>query len=226
MATRGGYRREGDIMDSKLEAAAKIYDAKGFAKRSGYGKHPALLIIDMTKGFTDPASPMGSEVTSQIEAIQVLLKEFRAQGLPIFYTVNLYDPEDPGGKLFVAKIPAIKFLEPGSEAVEVDDRLKPLDGERILEKKVPSAFIGTGLEEELKQLGVDTIFVTGVSTSACVRASTIDSMSHGYHAIVIRDAVGDRAAGPHENNLFDIDAKFGDVVSLKESMDYLATLAG
>lgn len=212
-------------MDSKLEAAAKLYDEKGFAKRSGYGKHPALLIIDMTKGFTDPAAPMGSEVTSQIEAIQVLLKEFRTQGLPIFYTVNLYDPEDPGGKLFAAKIPAIKFLEPGSEAVEVDDRLKPLDGERVLEKKVPSAFIGTGLKEELQQLGVDTIFVTGVSTSACVRASTIDSMSHGYHAIVIRDAVGDRAAGPHENNLFDIDAKFGDVVSLKESMDYLATLS-
>ena len=84
-------------MDSKLEAAAKIYNERGFAKRSGYGKHPALLIIDMTKGFTDPASPMGSEVSSQIEAIQVLLKEFRAQGLPIFYTVNLHDPDDPGG---------------------------------------------------------------------------------------------------------------------------------
>jgi N-formylmaleamate deformylase len=212
-------------MDSKLEAAAKIYDERGFAKRSGYGKHPALLIIDMTKGFTDPASPMGSEVSSQIEAIQVLLKEFRAQGLPIFYTVNLYDPDDPGGRLFAAKIPAIEVLAPGSEAVEVDERIRPLAGERVLEKKVPSAFIGTGLEEELKQLGVDTILVTGVSTSACVRASTIDSMSRGYHAIVIRDAVGDRAAGPHENNLFDIDAKFGDVVSLKESMDYLATLA-
>lgn len=212
-------------MDSKLEAAAKLYEEKGFARRSGYGKHPALLIIDMTKGFTDPASPMGSEVTSQIEAIQALLKEFRAQGLPIFYTVNLHDPDDPGGRLFVAKIPAIAMLAPGSESVEVDERIAPLAGERVLEKKVPSAFIGTGLEEDLKQLGVDTIFVTGVSTSACVRASTIDSMSRGYHPIVIRDAVGDRAAGPHENNLFDIDAKFGDVVSLKESLDYLVSLA-
>ncbi len=211
-------------MDAKLKEAAQLYEKRGFAGRSGYGKRPALLIVDMTKGFTDPASPLGNDVASQIEAIQVLLKRFREKGLPIFYTTNLYDPEDAGGKLFAAKVPAIKVLVPGSEAVEVDERIKPLPEETVLEKKVPSAFIGTGLETELERLGVDTILITGVSTSACVRASTIDSMSRGYHAVVIRDAVGDRAAGPHENNLFDIDAKFGDVVSLAEVLDYLATL--
>lgn len=211
-------------MDTKLKDAAKIYDERGFARRSGYGRHPALLIIDMTKGFTDPASPLGNDVTDQIEAIQVLLKRFREARLPIFYTTNIYDPEDPGGRLFAAKVPAIEVLAPDSEAVEVDERIRPLPGEQVLEKKVPSAFLGTGLEAALESLGVDTLLLTGVSTSACVRASAVDSMSRGYHAIVIRDAVGDRAAGPHENNLFDIDAKFGDVVSLVETLEYLASL--
>jgi nicotinamidase-related amidase len=211
-------------MDAKLQAAAKLYEERGFAERSGYGQRPALLIIDMTNGFTDPSSPMGSDLTAQIEALQVLLKEFRDRKLPVFYTANLYDPDDPGGRLFVAKIPAIKVLAPGTKAVEVDERIKPLPGERVVEKKVPSAFVGTELEEDLKRLGVDTLLITGCSTSACVRASAVDSMSRGYHAVVIRDAVGDRAAGPHENNLFDIDAKFGDVVTLQDALGYLASL--
>ena len=145
-------------MDEKLESAARIYEQKGFAHRSGFGRSPALLIVDMTNGFTDPASPLGKDVAAEIEAIQALLKAFRAGGRPVFYTVNLHDPDDPGGRLFAAKVPAIKVLQPGSRAV------------------------------------------------------------------VVREAVGDRAAGPHENNLFDIDAKFGDVVSLSEGLAYLATL--
>ncbi len=212
-------------MDAKLEAALNLYQERGFAKRSGYGKRPALLIIDMTNAFTDPSSPLGSDLTEQIEAIQVLLKEFRQRGLPIFFTTNLHDPDDPGGRIFVTKVPANKVLEPGSRAVEVDDRIRPRPGERILEKKVPSAFFGTGFHEDLQRLEVDTLIITGVSTSACVRASTIDSMSYGYRAIVVREAVGDRAQGPHENNLFDIDAKFGDVVSLRDAMEYLISLA-
>lgn len=211
-------------MDEKLESAARIYEQKGFAHRSGFGRSPALLIVDMTNGFTDPASPLGKDVAAEIEAIQALLKAFRAGGRPVFYTVNLHDPDDPGGRLFAAKVPAIKVLQPGSRAVEVDARLRPAPEDRIVVKKVPSAFVGTGLERDLAQLEVDTLFITGCSTSACVRASAVDSMSRGYRAVVVREAVGDRAAGPHENNLFDIDAKFGDVVSLSEGLAYLATL--
>ncbi len=212
-------------MDKLMEEALDIYEKRGFAKRSGYGKRPALLIIDMTNGFTDPESPMGSDLTGPIEAIQSLLKEFRSKGLPIFYTTNLYDPGDPGGLLFATKIPALEVLAPGTRAVEVDERIKPQTGEPVLEKKVPSAFYGTGLNEDLKRLGVDTLLVTGCSTSACVRASGIDAMSRGYHAIVVREAVGDRAQGPHETNLFDFDAKFGDVVTLREALDYTSSLA-
>lgn len=211
-------------MDAHMEESLKLYKDRGFGSRSGFGEHPALLVVDMTNGFTDPASPMGCDLSSQIEAIQSLLREFRVQGRPVFYTTNLYDPDDPGGQLFATKIPALKVLEPGSKAVEVDDRIKPQPGEPVLEKRVPSPFVGTDFEERLKRLGVDTVLITGVSASACVRASGIDAMSRGYRAVIVRDGVGDRAPGRCESNLFDFDAKFGDVLSLKDALGYLESL--
>ena len=211
-------------MDANMDPTLKMYKERGFASRSAYGKRPALLVVDMTNGFTDPASPLGSDLTSQLAAVGKLLEAARSRGLPIYYTTNLYDPDDPGGGVFAAKVPAIEVLVPGSKMVEVDERIKPLPGERVVEKKLPSAFFGTDLQEDLRAKGVDTVLVTGCSTSGCIRASANDSMSWGFRTVVVREAVGDRAQGPHEANLFDIDAKLGDVVSLEEALRYVEGL--
>lgn len=211
-------------MDAEMKSTLKMYKERGFAGRMAFGASPALLVVDMTNGFTDPESPLGSDLSPQIEALQPLLEAFRGRELPIFFTTNLYDPAHPGGAMFVGKVPAIKVLVPGSAAVEVDQRIRPRPGETVVEKKLPSAFFGTNLNDELRRKGVDTVVITGCSTSGCIRASVNDSMSYGFHTIVVREAVGDRAKAPHEANLFDIDAKLGDVVSLADALEYLARL--
>jgi nicotinamidase-related amidase len=118
-------------------------------------------------------------------------------------------------------VPSLGILLKGTPLVEVDQRIQPLPGERVFEKKYASAFFGTDLDVELRKLGVDTVIMTGCTTSGCIRASAIDSLQYGFHTIVVREAVGDRAAGPHEANLFDIDAKYADVVGLAEVLDYM-----
>jgi nicotinamidase-related amidase len=202
------------------------YKRKGFADRVGYGKKPVLLIVDFINGFTDPASPLGGDVSSQLAVTNQLLAVFRAQGLPVAYTVIEYDPDFLDAGLFIKKVPSLRLLGKGSQASQVDDRIRPQPGELIVSKKFASAFFGTGLDASLKGLGVDTIVMTGCTTSGCVRASAIDGLQYGYHTIVVREGVGDRAQGPHEANLFDIDAKYGDVVSLQETLGYLRTVSG
>ena len=117
--------------------------------------------------------------------------------------------------VFVKKVPSLAILQHGSPLIEVDQRIQPLPGEKVVEKKYASAFFGTSLDIDLRLLGIDTVILAGCTTSGCIRASAVDSLQYGYHTIVVREAVGDRAAGPHEANLFDIDAKYGDVVILR-----------
>lgn len=198
------------------------YERKGFASRAGFGRKPALLVIDFIHGFTDPSTDLGGDFTREVEATARLQAAFRAAGLPVAYTTVAYHPDLSDGGTFVKKVPALGLLVRGTRWTEVDDRLRPERGEIVAEKQFASAFFGTDLDARLKGFGVDTLVLTGCTTSGCVRASAIDSMQYGYHTIVARDAVGDRAAGPHEANLFDIDAKYGDVV---ESEEVLAVLA-
>ncbi len=144
-----------------------------------------------------------------------------APDLPIAYTTIAYAPDLRDGGIFVKKVPSLAILQKGSPLVEVDERIRPLPGERVIVKKYASAFFGTDLDLDLRSLGVDTVIMAGCTTSGCIRASAIDSLQYGYHTIVVREAVGDRAAGPHEANLFDIDAKYADVVALADALDYL-----
>ena len=197
------------------------YERKGFAARAGFGRKPALLVIDFINGFTDPGTDLGGDFTSEIEATARLQSAFRRAGLPIAYTTVAYHPDLSDGATFVRKVPALGLLIRGTAWTEVDRRLRPEPGEIVAEKQFASAFFGTGLDARLKGFGVDTLVLTGCTTSGCVRASAIDSMQYGYHTIVARDAVGDRAAGPHEANLFDIDAKYGDVVASREVLAWL-----
>ena len=210
-----------DWKDKTLES----YKSKGFASRSGYGKRPGLLIVDFINGFTDPKSPLGGNFDSQLDATNALLDAFRAQALPIAYTVVEYEHDYRDAGVFIEKVPSLAVLKKGSHMVEVDDRIKPLPGEYIVSKRYASSFFGTNLDTWFRNNGVDTCVIVGCTTSGCVRASAVDSLQYGYRTVVVRDGCGDRAEGPHEANLFDIDAKYGDVISLEECLAYVGGLS-
>jgi len=197
------------------------YRRKGLANRMGFGQHPVLLIVDFINGFTDPSTPLGGDLTKEMARTAELMNRFRAVHLPVVFTTIAYEPDLRDAGMWIKKVPALHILKRGTRMVEIDARVQPHSGERIVEKKFASAFFGTDLHNYLSGLGIDTIVMTGCTTSGCIRASAIDAIQYGYHCAVVRDAVGDRASGPHESNLFDIDAKYGDVVSSAQATDYL-----
>jgi nicotinamidase-related amidase len=167
------------------------YERKGFAGRSGYGKSPVLLVVDFINGFTDPSTPLGGNFAWEINATRQLQEAFRRGKLPIVYTTIAYAPDLRDGGIFVKKVPSLAILQKGSPLVEVDQRIRPAPGERIIEKKYASSFFGTDLDLHLRSHGVDTVIMAGCTTSGCIRASAIDSLQYGYHTIVVREAVGD-----------------------------------
>ena len=199
----------------------------GFHGRAGFGLRPALLVIDVNVGFTDPESPLACDLEGVVVAIQRLLGEARAAGLPVVYTTVSYDEGDRlAAAAFIDKIPALLTLEAGSRWVEIDPRIAPLPDEPVLNKLFASAFFGTPLSSLLTAAGCDGVIVTGASTSGCVRATVVDALQHGFRPVVPREAVGDRNPAAHEANLYDIDTKYGDVVSLDEVIAHLEASAG
>jgi len=201
------------------------YKSKGFAVSSGFGKRPALLVVDFIVGFTDPDSPLGGDFSSQLAVTAQLQTAFRKSGLPVVYTTVEYNEDLSDGGVFVKKIPSLGILRKGSPNCAVDARIKPLPGEYVVSKNYASAFFGTDLDSYLRATNVDTVVITGATTSGCVRASAVDSLQYAYYTIVVSDAVGDRAQGPHDANLFDIEAKYGDVITGDQVLDYLRGLA-
>ena len=199
----------------------------GFHGRAGFGTRPALVVVDMNRGFTDPRSPLVCDLDHVVEAIVRLLGESRRAGIPVVYTTVSYTEGDKRtAAAFIDKVPALLTLEAGSRWVEIDPRIAPLPDEPVLNKLFASAFHGTPLASFLAANRCDSLIVTGASTSGCVRATVVDALQHGYRPIVPRDAVGDRNPAAHEANLFDIDAKYGDVVSVDEVVTHLEELAG
>jgi nicotinamidase-related amidase len=200
---------------------------KGFHGRAGLGERPALIVVDVNVGFTDPASPLACELDDVVAAIQRLLGEFREAQFPVIYTTVSYDE---GAKrtaaAFIDKVPALLTLEAGSRWVEIDPRIAPRPDEPVLSKLFASAFFGTPLASLLAATRCDSVVVTGASTSGCVRATVVDALQHGYRPVVPREAVGDRNPEAHAANLYDIDAKYGDVVSVDEVLDHVEALAG
>jgi len=197
----------------------------GFHGRAGFGTRPALVVVDVNRGFTDPASPLVCDLDECVAAIARLLDAFRGAGLPVVYTTVCYDDfGKQAAAVFIEKVPALLVLEPGSDWVEIDARIAPIEGEPVLSKYFASAFFGTTLASVLATAGCDTVVVTGASTSGCVRATALDALQHGYRAVVPREAVGDRNPAAHEANLYDIDTKYGDVVSVDEVVAHLEEL--
>jgi maleamate amidohydrolase len=203
-----------------------VSEHAGFHGRAGFGDRPALLVVDMNVAFTDPRSPLACDLDDVVGAIARLLDEARRAQIPVVYTTVAYDE---GGKqaaaAFIDKVPALLTLETGTGWVEIDPRLAPRPGEPVLTKLFASAFFGTTLGSLLVATGCDSVVVTGASTSGCVRATVVDALQHGYRLLVPREAVGDRNPRAHEASLYDVDAKYGDVVSLEEALDYLEEIA-
>jgi maleamate amidohydrolase len=190
-----------------------------FQGRFGFGKKPALIVIDMAYGWTDPAYAGGSaRLDPAITAIQKLLPVARAKDIPIIFTTSPYC-DKPAFKSAADFSPNYRKWDP--RACEVDERVRPLPGERILYKDYASGFAGTPLAGLLMEHGIDTLLITGCSTSACVRATATDAKTYHLRPIIIREGVQDRSEIAHEWTLFDIQARFADVVSLDETLAYL-----
>jgi maleamate amidohydrolase len=209
-----------------IENKEEILRNSGFGNRIGFGARPALLVVDMQIGFTDPEkSPLAGNLSAQIGAIRELLPMVRRGRWPVIFTTTGYNSSghaDAG--LWARKAPSLRVLNLGSELVEIDRRLVMEPTDLLITKQYASAFFATHLASTLTALAVDTLLVTGCTTSGCVRASVVDALSHGFRPIIVVEGVGDRAREPHDASLFDMDNKYGDVVPLAEVTRYLASI--
>ena len=173
-------------------------------------------MVDFVKAYLDQDSPLYAGVENVLENCIELLGIARRAGIPVFHSNVSYRPGSADGGLFIRKLPLLKVLEAGSPLAAFADGLEPIHGETVVTKHYASAFFGTSLATSLTALGVDCVMVAGVTTSGCVRASALDAMQHGFISIVVSDAVGDRHPAPHEANLFDLQAKYSDLLTVEE----------
>jgi nicotinamidase-related amidase len=208
------------------DAILDEYREKGLAGRVGFGRKPAVIVVDFIVGFTDEASPLAADLSREITATSRLLTAARDRSIPVIFTTTAYDADMSSAGLFPLKVPSLRTLIRGSRWVEIDPRLHRRPSERLIEKYYASAFFDTPLAEELHAAGIDTLVVTGCTTSGCVRATVVDALQHGFRAIVPEECVGDRSPEQHAANLVDIDGKYGDVVSLTDVLGSFDALAG
>lgn len=214
-----------DVTAKEMGTQQSHYDNIGFSERTGFGKQPAILVIDMCRGITEPGK-MFIDMDEHIPCIASILDAARRIGAPVIFTTVAYHTDLADAGVFGKKVPLVQNFLYGSPLVDIDPRLPVLDTDHLLVKKFPSAFYGTNLQSMLGSLGIDTTIVVGNSTSGCVRATVCDSVSGGFQTIVPEDCVADRAQLSHQVNLFDMDAKYADVVSSKSVVSYLDDLAG
>lgn len=197
-----------------------------FDSRIGFGERPCVLVIDFINAYTTKTAAFFAKgVVDAVEATVGLLAAARKARVPIIYTKVLYHPSGMDGGLFIKKVPALRKFVAGEPLTEIDAHIPPAPEDLVIVKNYPSCFFGTTLASSLAGLGIDTLILTGCSTSGCVRATAIDGIQYGYRVIVPRECVGDRHEAPHDANLFDINAKYGDVVAKQEVMSYFAGLA-
>ncbi len=202
-----------------LENYKKAYD-----NRIGYGVSPALILVDFVQAYFDPACELYADVQETLDSALRVRAAARDAGIPVIYTNVIYHPSGVnGGRFFQKAMPLKNFVE-GSPMGAWPEGLEPDPSELVVSKQYPSAFFGTSLAGTLASQRIDTLIITGVTTSGCIRATCIDASSYGYIPIIVAEAVGDRHEAPHEANLFDMHAKYGDVVSEDEVIGYLGNL--
>lgn len=202
------------------------YSGAGFGRSLRWGTRPALLMVDLIRAYFQPGAEFFMGTDACLHAAARVLASARAAGIPVLHTRVEYDPDGTSGGLFVRKIPALRKLTPGSPLAEIMPAVAPGPHEVVLVKQYASAFFGTTLATTLTALGADTVLIAGVSTSGCVRASAVDALQHGFVPLVIRQAVGDRDPRPHEASLFDLQAKYADVVDEDTVIAWLASGTG
>ena len=216
------------VLEAAFAEATRRYKARGFQRRVGFGSRPALINVDLANAWTRPGNPFTCEhIDDQvIPAVQKLLVSFRTYQLPVVHVTTCYQVTDRSNPntdmgLWHNKIPVDVVDESKPELWAIDSRIAPIAGEQVLIKKRASAFHGTYLAGFLRAAGVDTILVTGVTASACVRETICDGLAEGFRTIAVKEAIGDRVPGAVLWNLFDIDAKFGDVETTDTCLQYL-----
>lgn len=188
-----------------------------------FGKKPALLIVDFVMAYLDKDSPLYAGAEDALASNERLLSAARAAGVPVIFTNVVYQTGGADGGLFYKKIPALSAFDKGSPLGDFPPTLRPEAGELVISKQFASAFFGTNLAAALRDKQIDTLLITGMSTSGCVRATALDALQHGFAPFVVRDACGDRHPAPHESNLFDLQAKYAEVISEPEAVRLMAT---
>ena len=221
-----------EALEAAFAEATRRYHDRGFQRRVGFGKRPALINVDLANAWTRPGNPFTCEhIDDQvIPAVQKLLAAFRKHKLPVVHVTTCYQVTDRNNPdtdmgLWHHKIPVEVVAESDKNLWAIDSRIAPIPGEQLLIKKRASAFHGTYLAGFLRAAGVDTILVTGVTASACVRETVCDGLADGFRPIAVKEAIGDRVPGAVLWNLFDIDAKFGDVETVDRCLQYLADVS-
>jgi maleamate amidohydrolase len=206
------------------QQARQVYERAGLGQKVTLGTRPAVLVVDFSCGFTDPECTLGADMTAEVEATRQLLDAARAKGLPVVFTTIGYEPSLKDGGLWLQKVPSLGDLQVGGRWVEIDPRLEPREDETIVLKKGASAFFGTNLASILISQQIDSVILCGATTSGCVRATAIDLLQYGFPTLVPRECVADRAQAPHDANLFDIQAKYADVVPLDDVLAYVGSV--
>jgi len=189
-----------------------IFKQQNFGNPIGFGRRSALLVVDFTVGFNDPALFGGGNIDPAVQRTVRLLEFFREQELPVAFTRVVYADDGSDGGIFATKQPRLLMLTENQLAGQVVPELAPRAGELVVRKNQASAFFGTNLAPWLVQQAADTVVVAGCTTSGCVRATVVDAISYNFRPVVARDCVGDRALGPHEASLFDLQQKYADVL--------------
>ena len=197
------------------------YEGAGYNKRLGFGERPALILIDYVEAYFDKSSPLYAGVDDALASGIRIRDAARRSCVPVIYTNVVFSKGGINGGMFIKKVPTLHIMEQGAPMGAWPKGLEPGEGELVISKQYPSAFFGTTLSSTLTAAGVDTLILTGLTTSGCIRATCIDTVSYGFRPIVVGEACGDRDERPHEANLFDMNAKYADVVTEKETIEYL-----
>ena len=207
------------------KADEDFFKERGFGIKIGFGERPALIVIDMINGFTDATMPLGAPLESQLAAQKPLIDLAHERNIPVIFSTVIYNDHDlKDAGLWGIKMKGTMTLKAGTTAVEVDQRLDMRPTDSLLVKKYASCFFGTDLVPRLLNQRVDTLIITGCTTSGCVRATAVDAVQSGFRPMVVREAVGDRSKPAHDKSLFDLNAKYADVVGLDETLQYLKTV--
>lgn len=212
-------------MTDRQKSDEEFFAERGFGLRIGFGEKPAVIVIDVINAFTNPGMMLGANLDNEIDEINRLVDAAHARGTPVIFTTVMYEDKDfKDAGIWALKQKGVITLKAGTPEIEVDERLHQELDDSLLSKKYASCFYGTDLVSRLLAHNVDTLIITGCTTSGCVRATAVDACQVGFRPMVVREAVGDRSQAAHDQSLFDLNAKYADVVSTDEVVQYLETV--